>query len=385
MNSRNEEDAEKAHWKEVMRAFLHYEDFVSMDIAERQSHINRLPNKYVDSLPDSTFSKTSIIADAAKCNQHFFNDLCNFQGFNFGPCTERVRKDQGGKVPFSVMHRNQAVLHSLAREWAVEGLEERQSTFDPIITELCRVKPVSTESAYLQRVLVPGCGLSRLPLEIAARGYSCEANEYSMFMLTASHFVLNGLYQENCYDIYPWVERVSNVVNIEDITTPLKIPDVCAASLLEQGPYAYVDTSHLPFRKFSMAAGNFVEVYGGEDNRGAWDCVVTCFFVDTAPVVMEYIETIYSCLKPGGVWINLGPLLYHWATADPEGASSQDDRYAQSVELSWEELRHVIQHFGFKFERETNLDCTYTRARNSMLWSVYRTKFFTARKAETPT
>ena len=41
-------------------------------------------------------------------------------------------------------------------------------------------------------------------------------------------------------------------------------------------------------------------------------------------------------LKPGGVWVNLGPLLYHWAAA----ADSQEDqevgadpRYAQSVEV----------------------------------------------------
>ncbi len=64
--------------------------------------------------------------------------------------------------------------------------------------------------------------------------------------------------------------------------------------------------------KFSMAAGNFVEIYSDSANKEAWDCIVTCFFVDTAPVVMEYIETILHCLKPGGVWINLGPLLYHW-------------------------------------------------------------------------
>lgn len=48
------------------------------------------------------------------------------------------------------MHRNQAVLHSLAREWSQEGLEERQSTFEPIIEELMRVKPVSMKNAYEQ-------------------------------------------------------------------------------------------------------------------------------------------------------------------------------------------------------------------------------------------
>lgn len=38
----------------------------------------------------------------------------------------------------------------------------------------------------------------------------------------------------------------------------------------------------------------------------SWDCVATCFFIDTAHNVIEYIETIWKILKPGGVWINLG-------------------------------------------------------------------------------
>lgn len=39
---------------------------------------------------------------------------------------------------------------------------------------------------------------------------------------------------------------------------------------------------------------------------GQWDAIVTCFFIDTAPNVFEYIETIYRLLRPGGYWINLG-------------------------------------------------------------------------------
>ena len=49
----------------------------------------------------STFTKINQVADAAKINQQFFNDLCNFQGFNFGP-PEKVQKEGGPRVPFSV-------------------------------------------------------------------------------------------------------------------------------------------------------------------------------------------------------------------------------------------------------------------------------------------
>lgn len=36
---------------------------------------------------------------------------------------------------------------------------------------------------------------------------------------------------------------------------------------------------------FSMCAGEFLESY--EDQEDEWDCVLTCFFIDTAPVIYE--------------------------------------------------------------------------------------------------
>ena len=31
--------------------------------------------------------------------------------------------------------------------------------------------------------------------------------------------------------------------------------------------------------------------------------------------MVRYVELIHKILKPGGYWINLGPLLYHWQVA----------------------------------------------------------------------
>lgn len=53
-------------------------------------------------------------------------------------------------------------------------------------------------------------------------------------------------------------------------------------------------------------------MYARPENREAFDCVATCFFIDTAHNVVEYLEIIHACLRPGGYWVNLGPLLYHW-------------------------------------------------------------------------
>jgi hypothetical protein len=65
----------------------------------------------------------------------------------------------------------------------------------------------------------------------------------------------------------------------------------------------------------SMCAGDFVEVYSKAEQVGTWDAVTTCFFIDTAHNILEYLEIISNLLKEGGAWINLGPLLFHWSDA----------------------------------------------------------------------
>ena len=41
------------------------------------------------------------------------------------------------------------------------------------------------------KILVPGSGLGRLAFDIAHLGYYCQGNEFSMYMLIASNFMLN--------------------------------------------------------------------------------------------------------------------------------------------------------------------------------------------------
>jgi carnosine N-methyltransferase len=72
----------------------------------------------------------------------------------------------------------------------------------------------------------------------------------------------------------------------------------------------------------------------------SWDCVATCFFIDTANNIIEYIEMIYKILKPGGIWINLGPLLYHYADMPGE----------VSIELTLEQVMKIVEKTGFKVE-----------------------------------
>lgn len=64
-----------------------------------------------------------------------------------------------------------STLRSFVRDWSVEGEPERNATYVPCLEALERFFPRSgSRDRRDVRVLVPGCGLGRLAMEVAARG-----------------------------------------------------------------------------------------------------------------------------------------------------------------------------------------------------------------------
>ena len=299
----DKELAEMAHWEDVMRTMLLYSDFMEMRVRRRQEHLNRLSQACFDRLPPLTFHVIEKLRECISINQDFFTSLVSFQDYNFSPRDDPQRlpdKYKGNRIPISQLHRNNAVLHSITREWSSEGKSEREATFQPLLEELRLRKPPTSQSGV--RVLCPGSGVGRLPLEVAAAGYSAQGNEYSVFMAISGHFILNGIFESNSFEICPWLDRESNVVNTLDPCRRVRIPDVVAADLLDDAQDQEDDT----FPRFSMTAGDFAEIYKSNEFSEFWDAVLTCFFIDTAPVVIDYVQVIHQTLKPGGVWINIG-------------------------------------------------------------------------------
>ena len=164
--------------------------------------------------------------------------------------------------------------------------------------------------------------------------------------------------------ISPWIDNQSNTINSAEHTRTVKIPDVCPAELIGR--------TSAP--EFSMAAGEFLDVYASQENT--WACIITCFFIDAAPNVIEYIEAIHGMLKPGGVWINFGPLTYHWQA----NVGNDDDRYRVAIEYSLEQIHHIIKSFGFEYLRNEMRESTYSCNIKSMMKTVYNCSFFTVIK-----
>ncbi|KAG8383913.1 hypothetical protein BUALT_Bualt04G0063500 [Buddleja alternifolia] len=251
------------------------------------------------------------------------------------------------------------IIRNIVRDWAAEGKRERDECYKPILKELERLFPNRSKERP-PACLVPGAGLGRLALEISCLGFVSQGNEFSYYMMICSSFILNYCQIAEEWTIYPWIHSNCNSLSDNDQLRPVSIPDVHPASAgITEG--------------FSMCGGDFVEVYSDPSQVGAWDAVVTCFFIDTAHNIVEYIEIISKILKDGGVWINLGPLLYHFADT-----YNQEDE--MSIELSLEDVKRVASHYGFDIEKESNIETTYTTNPRSMMQNRYYAAFWTMRK-----
>ncbi|XP_018524231.1 carnosine N-methyltransferase isoform X1 [Lates calcarifer] len=365
-----EEEArlERQHFWRIIDAFRFYRVHVQEQVKRAERQFRSLPQHHQNLLP-GVLSNLTRISQCADHNQEVLqaiihNSLDMFENIGYG---ERVRPDEtrlptAQEDPRKVrpsttfdMDKLKSTIKQFVRDWSEVGQAERDSCYQPIIQEIQRLFPSDQYDVSKVSVLIPGAGLGRLAWEIARLGYICQGNEWSLFMLFSSNFVLNRCEKVNALTLYPWIHQFSNNKKSSDQIRPIRFPDV--------NPQSLPLTSD-----FSMVAGDFVEVYTDADS---WDCVATCFFIDTAHNVIEYVETIWKILKPGGVWINLGPLLYHFENMANE----------LSVELSYEDIRTAMVKFGFHIEVEKeSMQTTYTENDRSMLRYVYDCVFFVARK-----
>lgn len=209
-------------------------------------------------------------------------------------------------------------------------------------------------------MLVPGAALGRLVYEISLRGFYCEGNEFSLFMLIASNFVLNQTLTDEQYEIFPFAHQFVNNLYRNDPLQSCRFPDI--------SPH-----KNPPTGEMNMIAGDFVQVYGASSQNELWDAVCTCFFIDCANNIVDFCEIIHRILRPGGVWINLGPLLYHFCDAPNEF----------SIEPSYEDLRSIIETVGFKFLKEdTKVKTKYSQNSSSMAQLEYNSVFFVVKKEE---
>ena len=292
----------------------------------------------------------------------------------------------------SDVDKARSTIRQLYRDWSAEGVLERNAAYAPILQDLAHAF-ANTEDKSDIRVLVPGAGLGRLVFEICKLGFSVEGNEISYHQLFTSLWILNHIQPGEKLDLYPFALNFSNHISRDDQLKVVKIPDVYPSMELKENSASL--KLHASER-MKMTAADFIVLYGNEGHQAVYDAVTTVFFVDTAPNVLRYIEVVRSCLKKGGLWMNLGPLLWHFEERVPskQDESTPDNhsrkaRGAQggieelgSVELTNEDLLLLVESMGFRIEKqEIRSEGTgYTQNPESMLHNVYKVSHWIARK-----
>ena len=110
----------------------------------------------------------------------------------------------GPKTSVVDFEKLQSTLKQFVRDWSEAGKEEREMCYAPILKELEDLYPANNkdnsadtdsgiDTSYRNnvKILVPGAGLGRLAYDIAKMGFECQGNEFSLYMLFGSNYVLN--------------------------------------------------------------------------------------------------------------------------------------------------------------------------------------------------
>lgn len=220
-------------------------------------------------------------------------------------------KDAANQLPDRVSV-SQALKH-FVRDWSTSGRAEREDTFPCILGTMESLFP--DRSGNEVKVLLPGSGLGRLGHEVASLGgFDVTVNERSAYMNLAYRF-LEAHPRPGSKLFHPFIDSWSHHATNADLFRAGSFPDVRvnASSVL-------------------LVEGDFVSEF--KERRGEYHAVITHFFIDTARNVMSYFDTIHAALKPGGYWVNSGPLL--WGTSP-------------LVQLSLDEIVAIAESMGFEF------------------------------------
>jgi hypothetical protein len=145
-------------------------------------------------------------------------------------------------------------------------------------------------------------------------GFEVTVNEWSMYMNVGYRFLENHTTQ-GPFAIHPFIDGLSHHAATSDMLRKIGAPNIS------------------PNPSVLLVEGDFNTAF--KDQGGHYDIIVTHFFIDTARNLVSYFDTIQFLLKPGGKWLNFGPLLYGTGPF---------------VQLSLNEIVALVEEMGFTFE-----------------------------------
>lgn len=354
---------------EALRGFSAYAQPQLAEVDRLKRLYSHVPKKHKTLLEREVgySKKFASVAELIAKNEHLCHALVrhalDFYHVDRAELDGHIRQMAAAGRAVDRVSVSQALKH-LVRDWAAEGANERDAAFPCILEALGALSSSGGRRPDEPplRVALPGAGLGRLGHEVSRLGFEVTNNEWSMYQNVVYRFLEAGGRRSHHGVIYPFIDSWSHHKTTSDMLRGVSFPDV---PLSHAGDVVLVE-------------GDFTTAFGGETAH--FDVVVTHFFIDTARNLMSYFETIVRILKPGGYWINFGPLLY--------GS-------APFVQLSLEEIAAVAKAMGFSFRdapqgcgtvslpglKIRSLDAPYSFDERALTRNTYSAQFWVAQRA----
>ena len=341
----------------VIKAMEYYSKDNLSDVEQMEKSLEKNNSKYP--YPKYSFNYKDRITRlklAIKHNQEFLNELIKIYDLPES-YYKGIDKDDLISSRFYEQKFMTNVFIYTMRDWTEEREQERKDNYNDIINDVFKYLPKDKngkEERYT--ILIPGCGLNRLGYELAKNGYDVEGNDYLFLNGIFSDFIFNRS-EKNMNSIQPFIYSFRNFLYEDDVFKKFYFPNI-DINLKDNDK----------FGKMKMVVGDFISIY--KNIKDYYDCVITCYFIDTAENIIEYIDIIYNVLKKGGIWINFGPLSYHF--------SNFPDRV--SIELPYDKLKEVIINFEFEYIYENIKDTYFGYMDNYMRNDLFKCIYFVVKK-----
>ena len=202
----------------------------------------------------------------------------------------------------------------LDRDWSRSPQHERQ--VQAIEAVLDEALTVSTHGGPLDSACFLGAGMARFAVDLAPRFKTVWLFDASITMGIAFSSIRNTVFdyylieQDNSMTAKDQIRLVTARANIESSDeSPVKLK------------YAIADAVKLPLSSESLSV------------------MLSVFFSDIVPLA-DILKEARRVLSPGGLFLHLGPLHYHFDTHTPEQM------------LPVDEIRHLLDRLGFSIIHE---------------------------------
>lgn len=239
---------------------------------------------------------------------------------------EGGRDDEAVSITDPILH----VIIAMMRDWADASVGIRDVLLDPVTLRLVRaIKASKSVEVSDARVWIPGCGMGRLAMEVlCSLGCTVVASDESVAMLASFAQFLRW---QRCH-IHPAAGCMSAAVDgdqgrtrKDEIQLPVKMRNALKAALNDC-------RLELQLRSISCS----------DKRQSEFDAIGTLFVLSKVPDLPNVVGALAAALKPGGVWVNCGPLQAH--------------HNSQTVGFTFEELIALAEAKGFQVIEDQRIE-----------------------------